>query len=111
MHGPFGLFLGHAVKGEEDAALRVMTPDLESEVENDIACRMMADGYALLGRTQDAIRWVRTAIERGFINYPNLDEKDVFLDSVRGEPEFQALMAELRPRWEALVAWERDALE
>ncbi len=24
------------------------------------------------------------------------------------EPEFQALMAELKPRWEALIEWERS---
>lgn len=29
-----------------------------------------------------------------------------FLESVRGEPEFRALMDELEPRWEAIVEWE-----
>ncbi len=50
---------------------------------------------------------MRTAIEHGFINYPNLSEGALFLESLRAEPEFQALMAELKPRWEALVQWER----
>jgi len=80
---------------------------MEKTVHNDIACRMMADGYALLGRKSEALRWVRTAIEHGFINYPNLSEGALFLESLRAEPEFQALMAELKPRWEALVEWER----
>ena len=48
---------------------------------------------------------MRTAIEHGFIHYPHLS--DVFLESLRAEPEFQALMAELKPRWEAVVEWER----
>ena len=50
---------------------------------------------------------MRTAIDHGFINYPNLNEVDVFLEGLRSEPEFQALMAELKPRWEAVVEWER----
>ena len=51
---------------------------------------------------------MRTAIEHGFINYPNLSEGALFLESLRAEPEFQALMAELKPRWEALVEWEQS---
>ena len=31
----------------------------------------------------------------------------LFLESVRAEPEFQALMADLKPRWEAVIEWER----
>ncbi len=106
-HGPLALFLSYALDGREEEALRVATPEMEKTVHNDIACRMMADGYALLGRKRDAIRWVRTAIEHGFINYPNLSEGALFLKSLRAEPEFHALMAELKPRWEALVEWER----
>ena len=106
-HGAFALFLKYALEGNEEDALRVATPEMEKTVHNDIACRMMADGYALLGRKSEALRWVRTAIEHGFINYPNLSEGALFLESLRAEPEFQALMAELKPRWEALIEWER----
>ena len=68
---------------------------------------MMEDGFALLGRTDDAIRALRNAIQHGFINYPYLSQGDPFLEGVRADPAFQELMAELKPRWEALVAWER----
>ena len=110
-HGAFALFLGYALEGNEQEALRVATPEMERTVHNDIACRMMADGYALLGRKADALRWLRTAIDHGFINYPNLTEVDEFLESLRGEPEFRTLMAELKPRWEAVIAWERGLPE
>ena len=43
-----------------------------------------------------------------FISFPNLSEGDVSLASLRAEPEFQALMAELKPGWEAVVEWERS---
>ncbi len=109
-HGAFALFLKYALEGNEEEALRVATPEMEKTVHNDIACRMMADGYALLGRKGDALRWLRTAIEHGFINYPILSEGALFLESLRAEPEFHALMAEVKPRWEALVEWERSTL-
>ena len=72
---------------------------------------MMAEGYALLGRKTDALRWLRTAVERGFIHYPNLSEGAAFLASLRSEPEFKALMVEVKPRWEALIEWERGLPE
>ena len=34
-----------------------------------------------------------------------IDEDDI--RAVVEAPEFQALMAELKPRWEALIEWER----
>ncbi len=106
-HGAFALFLGYALEGNEKEAVRVATPEMEQAVHNDHACRMTADAYALLGRKDDALRWVRTAIEHGFINYPNLSEGAAFLESLRAEPEFQALMAKVKPRGELVVAWER----
>ena len=65
--------------------------------------RMMADAMTLLGRTDDALRWLRTAVQYGFINYPNVSANDAFLAPLRGESAFVALMAELRPRWDAVV--------
>ena len=43
----------------------------------------------------------------GFINYPFLAEHDPFLASVRPKPAFQALLAEIKGRWESVIAWER----
>ena len=52
----------------------------------------------------------RTAVQYGFINYPNLSAHDAFLAPLQGEPAFMALMAELRPRWDAVVRWEAEML-
>ena len=68
---------------------------------------MMADGYALLGRKDDAVLALRAAVRFGFINYPNLTAGGTLLESLRADPEYQALVSEVKPRWEAVVAWER----
>ncbi len=39
--------------------------------------------------------------------HPFLAEYDPFLEDVRGEPGFRKLLDEVRPRWDAVVAWER----
>jgi len=76
-------------------------------IQNEFAAMFTADAYASIGNHEDAIRWVTNAIEHGFINYPFLAEHDPFLASVRGDPGFKQLLAEVKPRWEAVVEWER----
>ena len=81
-----------------------MTPELEA-VHIDHWAHSMAAGYALLGLRDEAIDWVRTCIDSGFINYPCLNERDPFLADLRADPEFQQLMAGLEIRWKAVVSW------
>ena len=64
----------------------------------------VAGGYALLGETEEALRWLRNAVDRGFINYPFLNEYDPFLENLRGEKAFQELMKHVRERWESFDA-------
>jgi hypothetical protein len=101
-------FFQHVLERDTVRALALLTPELESTCQNEYHQRILADAMALLGRTDDALRWLRTAIQHGFINYPNLSAHDAFLAPLRAEPAFLALMAELRPRWEAVVRWEAE---
>jgi TolB-like protein len=106
--GSWALFLKHAREGNVHQALSCVTPEVEQAMMgNEFTSRTVVHGYALLGRADDAFRWLRTAIDRGFINYPSL-ERDQFLGSLRDDPRFRQLMDEVRPRWEAVVAWERS---
>ena len=104
-------FLDCALRLDEAGASRVMTPEIGQAVSNEFFCRMMAEGHALLGRTDDAIGALRAAVRLGFINYPSLTAGGTFLDSLNASPAFQALVAEVRPRWEAVVAWERGEVD
>ncbi|MGQ0762021.1 MAG: TPR end-of-group domain-containing protein [Acidobacteriota bacterium] len=60
----------------------------------DIACV-----YALAGKTDEAVRWLRTTAETGMPNYP-LFARDPHLDRIRKEPAFIQFMTEFKPRWE-----------
>jgi serine/threonine-protein kinase len=109
LNGSWASFLYHSLAENAEAALRYETPALTKAaglVES--AARMMAGAYALIGRTDDAIEWTRIAISRGFLHYPFLSSHDPFLESVRADARFESLMINLRPRWEAVVEWERS---
>jgi serine/threonine-protein kinase len=59
----------------------------------------VATAYALLGRRPDALAWLERTAEWGMPCYP-LFEKDPFLDSLRGDPGFQAFLSRQREQWE-----------
>lgn len=60
----------------------------------NIAC-----AYAAMKKAEPAIKWLRTAADDGFPCYP-LFERDPYLDHLRKDPRFIALMAKLKEQWE-----------
>ena len=59
----------------------------------------IGSAYALLGRSAEAVRWLRTAAENGFPCYP-LYAKDPNLDRIRSDRDFSAFLGRLRAEWE-----------
>ena len=64
----------------------------------------VASGYAVLGEKEEALRWLRNAVDRDLINCPFLSEYDPFLENLRSEKAFQELMKYVRERWESFDA-------
>jgi hypothetical protein len=62
----------------------------------------LAEGSAVLGRSGDAVRWLRAVVTRGFVNYPFLAHRDPLLQPIRDDAAFQGLMGEVREQWDAL---------
>ncbi len=106
--GALARFLAHALQGDEARAVAQFTPDMEHAFSLvEAYCWLLTDGYALLGRRDDALRWLARGIDRGLLCHPFLARTNPFLESLRGDQRFQKLMDRLQPRWEALVAWQR----
>jgi serine/threonine-protein kinase len=55
--------------------------------------------YALLGEKRDAVAWLRRAVQLGNHNYPWF-QRDKNYEKLRGDPEYQRIMQELRRDWE-----------
>jgi len=107
-HRPLVGFLASALRGDEARALSHLTPEaLRRFATTEWDYLILAGGHALLGRNRDAVSSLRRAVEYGQVNYPFMSEQSSFFEPLRGEPDFQALMAEVKPRWEALRAWQR----
>ena len=84
-----------------DEALRAVDQKLIASAELDqVLSFMMASGYSMIGRVEEAVDWVEQSAQRGFINYPFLSESDPFLANLRGEPQFEALMERVKDQWE-----------
>jgi len=55
---------------------------------------------ALLGEREHALRWLRRAVVLGNVNYPWF-QKDKVYDSLRADPGYQGIMADVKKKWEA----------
>jgi eukaryotic-like serine/threonine-protein kinase len=55
--------------------------------------------YALDGKAQDSVEWLKKAASTGLPSYP-MFARDPNFDRIRNEPEFTRLMADLKTRWE-----------
>lgn len=100
--GRIAWFLADAFAGrgrESHGALDGHIEELSTAA--DVFPRMLAQGYALAGMPEQAMKWLSIAIARGFVNYPFLSRHDPFLEGLRGRQEFQDLMRTVRARWEA----------
>ncbi|HKQ76180.1 MAG TPA: protein kinase [Blastocatellia bacterium] len=55
--------------------------------------------YALGGKSEKAVEWLRITVKEGFPCYP-LFARDSFLERIRKNPEFIKFMTEMKERWE-----------
>ena len=69
-------------------------------VSDPEATYKIAQGYAVLGDKVSGLRLLRESIEHGFFSYPYF-VRDPLLESLHGEPEFQALMSVADQRYTA----------
>jgi len=55
--------------------------------------------YALDGKSEEALKWLRITVKEGFPCY-TLFARDSFLDPIRKDPAFIQFMTEMKTRWE-----------
>jgi len=96
----FCLLLKYALLKNKEAALPLLTPELQKTCRRDYEWSYsLATRLSLLGATDEALDWLENAVHRGFIAYPFM-QCDPLLDNIRGEERFKKLMAWAKNEWE-----------
>ena len=90
-----------SARGEHEAARALISERVKetAAADHDIAF-WLASFYAMEGMVDDAVEWARIAVHLGNENYP-LFARSPKLDPVRADPRFEAVMAEVKRRWES----------
>jgi len=55
--------------------------------------------YALGGKSNEALKWLRVTVAEGFPHYP-LFARDPFLNPIREDSAFKKFMEEMKVKWE-----------
>jgi tetratricopeptide (TPR) repeat protein len=98
-----GQALRYALMEDGARARQFLTEDLRSDARTDMLYSwLLAECYALLGESDEAVDWLRNAVEGGFLNPRFFSQVDPFFEPLRGMSEFQDLMNHLQKRWAAL---------
>jgi TolB-like protein len=91
----------YAFLNDRTDLLKVMTPDFQEICRTDPAnSSWLASALALIGEKEKALDWLENAVNRGFINYPMLAERDPWFASIRGEARFKKLLERVKYEWE-----------
>jgi predicted Zn-dependent protease len=99
------LAFSHALGGNREVLCQVINEDLKNAVAGDLQYSWnLAQCFALVNERAQALQWLGNAINLGFTNYPMISRLDPFLDNIRRDPRFEALVEEVKARWEAFEA-------
>jgi eukaryotic-like serine/threonine-protein kinase len=95
-----GMRFRRGLTGIRAAVLSPPSPAERAMAESDeYWSYLMAAAYALVGETEQALSWLEHTVKvRGWVDYVYFTRHDRFLESLRLDPRFQALMAFARER-------------
>ncbi|MBT8108540.1 MAG: winged helix-turn-helix domain-containing protein [Gammaproteobacteria bacterium] len=95
-----GAALFHGVCGEPEAAREAVTDELRAAAMNtELISRELTHCHALVGETEEALSWLENTVRIGNINYPFWSQHNEWVDSIRGNSRFDAIMRDVEQEW------------
>lgn len=96
-----GVFFKFSLQNKKSEALQTLPEAFKILMKKDEMFPIwMAESYSLINEKNEAINWIEYGVESGFINYPFLNEYDIFLANIRSEERFIKLMERVKSEWE-----------
>lgn len=96
-----GILLKFALQGKKSEMLHSISQEFEIWAKRDPwGSWWMAERYSLLDMKEKALDWLENSVDRGYINYPHLNEHFPLLENIRGEERFKKLMKRVKHEWE-----------
>lgn len=93
----------HSHERNTSAALAMVNEGLVSTARRDPQWSWhMAAAYASAGECEQSLEWLENAVQRGFTNFRMIGEYDPYLNTVQGNPRFEAIKSNARRGWELL---------
>lgn len=101
--GPLAVCFRAALAGDREAVVAALDEDTLAALRRDLQYAWIVSGcFAAVGERDTALSLLEAAIERGLLNFPLLAQFDPFLEPLRGDERFEALVGEVEGRWKAL---------
>jgi TolB-like protein/class 3 adenylate cyclase/Flp pilus assembly protein TadD len=95
--------LRHAINNEKNEALNSINGQLLDAAKLDhLIAYWLAEVYSLINEKEKALNWLERATKDIYIDYPFFSWHDPFLENIRGEERFKALMKRVKKEWEDL---------
>jgi len=89
----------YASKGERNKVDREILKARPQEITDGDVAYWTGGIHALLGDREEALAWLRRAVEVGNHNYPWF-QRDKNYDKLRGDPEYQRTMEQVQRHWQ-----------
>jgi hypothetical protein len=94
-------FIKLTLQRDLDGISQLLTDEFLATARRDLQMSYhIASWYSFMGQIESAFEWLENAVNRGFINYPLLNNIDPFLENIRSEDRFKKLMIRVKYEWE-----------
>ncbi len=101
--------LAHAticgVRGEQEATREAITEELRLAAKrSELLSREITHSLALAGEIDEALDWLENTVRIGNVNYPFWAQHNEWVDSIRGNSRFDAIMRDVEREWMSATA-------
>ena len=96
----FGFALLSGVRAKYEATRDAITSELRAAAKNnELLSREITHSLALAGETDEALDWLENTVRIGNVNYPFWAQHNEWVDSIRSNQRFDAIMRDVEREW------------